>query len=330
VATSHGVAPGGGADAAPALQALLDGAAGGAAIFFPTGVYVLNRTVVVPPAKGLRLFGLHCWDTVLSLGNGAPGFQNPATLTPLLHIPAGGGSGGKAPHIAGMNLRSGQAWGAPQPPPVPPGWANPNPGALALLWEADAAGGGGQDLFFHPATFPDNYRDVAGPNTELSIVVRGAGGPVFADVWSANAYSMGGALVNGTQGATFYQLSSEHHFGHELRVVGGARVAVHVMQTEDRLPDAAPTASITVEGGSHVDVTGLFSYYAAANVTSEGAVVVDDASTASVAVFRQWHSYHPLFYNCSVFGTGLCVEEKDFALVRVSPLSPGAEERGPR
>jgi len=323
VATAHGVAAGGG-DAAPALRALLSGAPAGAAIFFPSGVYVLNSTVEVPPAKGLALFGLHVWDTVLSLGDGAPGFQDPAAPSPLLRVPGGGGGGaGAAPHLSGLNLRSGQTWGAPQPPPVPAGWANPNPGAIALLWEADAAGGGGQDLFFHPNTFPDNKRDTRGPNTELSLVVRGAGGAVFADVWSANAYSAGGALVNGTRGVTFYQLSSEHHAGAELRVAGGADVAVHAMQTEDRSPDAAPTASITVEGGSRVVVTGLFSYYAA-NVTSEAAVAVDGGSAASVAVFRQWHSYHPFFYNCSLWGPGgLCVNATDFALVNVGPKMEG-------
>lgn len=66
---------------------------------------------------------------------------------------------------------------------------------------------------------------------------------------------------------TFQQLSSEHHAGHELWITNASSVSVHCMQTEDRSPDAAPTASVVAELGSVADVTGLFSYYAA-NVSS--------------------------------------------------------------
>jgi hypothetical protein len=117
-----------------------------------------------------------------------------------------------------------------------------------------------------------------------------------------------------------YQLSSEHHFGHELWIVNSSAM-VHTMQTEDR-PDSAPTASIIAESGSKVQVTGLFSYYTA-NTTSAAAVLVDAAVEISVAVFRQWHSYHPMFYNCSflVKSTSACVAKIDFALA-VLPQKP--------
>jgi hypothetical protein len=49
-----------------------------------------------------------------------------------LHVPGGGERLG-APWISGLNIRSGQNFGAPQPPPIPAGWGNPNPGTLALL-----------------------------------------------------------------------------------------------------------------------------------------------------------------------------------------------------
>ena len=119
----------------------------------------------------------------------------------------------------------------------------------------------------------------------------------------------------------FYQLSSEHHEGGKLllRNASGG-VAVHGMQTEDRLPDAAPTAAVVLAGGARgVEVTGLFAYYAA-NVSSAAAVEVGEGCSGSVAVFRQWHSYHPLFYNCSVLaegGGGACVAATDFAYVGV-------------
>ena len=83
-----------------------------------------------------------------------------------------------------------------------------------------------------------------------------------------SARRQGGARVKDTGAAVaFQQLSSEHHVGHELWLTNATSVSVHCMQTEDRSPDAAPTASVIAEGGTVADVTGLFSYYAA-NVSS--------------------------------------------------------------
>jgi len=245
----------------------------------------------------------------------------PALVGAVSSTSGGSGGGGGPPWLRGMNLRSGFSFGVPQPPPVPAGYFNPNPGALALQWSA-SAGGGVADLFFHPASFPDNSRLGNGTNTELSLVVSGrAAALVGAEVWSCNSYSAGGVRVEGGGSALLLQLSSEHHAGHELWVRdAGSSARVLVMQTEDRSPDAAPTSSVLVEGGAHADVVGLFSYYAAA-LASAGAVVADARSSASVAVFRQWHSYHPRFYNCSVLGLGgavPCLQATDFATASVS------------
>lgn len=287
--------------------------------------YLLNSTLTVPPAApggGLTLFGLSCFDVALTLADGAPGFSDPLNLRPVVDVPAlalaPSPAGGAPPWLWGLNIRSGATQGADN--------ANPNPGALGLQWRA--AGGGAEDLFFHPATFPDNPRNPSVANTELSLVVADGGGGVFADVWSCNAFAQGGVRVRDTAApVVFYQLSSEHHAGHELWATNATDVRVHCMQTEDRSPDAAPTSSLRAEGGSRVSLTGLFSYYAA-NVSSAAAVIVDASSAANVAVFRQWHSYHPRFYNCSVLALdaggdpAACVSATDFALAQVYETMP--------
>jgi len=304
-----------------ALMALLESSPPGSSFYFPLGVYLFEGTVEVPGGSNFTLFGLHCWDVVLSLLDAAEGFTDPDALTPFFHTLPSGGDG---PWIRGLNIRSGEHFGVvPQPPPVPVGFANPNPGSLALLWEA--SGGGVQDLFFHPPTFPDNPREYNTKNTELSLVVRGPSGRgVFSDVWSCNSYSMGGARVEKGGKATFYQLSSEHHLGHELHLLDRYTSAnVTVMQTEDR-DDSAPTSSVRVEGGASVDVTALFSYYAA-SIPSPAAIYVDSTSTAFVKVFRQWHSYHPMFYNCSILGVGgesPCLALNDFVEAKVASVTP--------
>jgi len=93
------------------------------------------------------------------------------------------------------------------------------------------------------------------------------------------------------------------------------------MQTEDRSPDASPTASLVLEQGARVDITGLFSYYAA-NISSDAAVVVNAGCSCRLGAFRQWHSYHPMFYKCSVLafdgsGQQTCVNATDVAFAGV-------------
>ena len=319
--TSQGLVGDGVTDNTNALNALLANAPPNSSFYFPLGVYSFSASVFIPE-KGLSLFGLSCWDVVLTLSDLAPAFKNPNDLFPFITV---GGDFNETnvaqTWIFGVNIRTGFSFGNPQPPPVPQDWTNPNPGALALLWKA-VNGGGLQDVFFHPATWPDNRRVGNGTNTELSLVVDGEKTKgVFADLWSCNSYSMGGVRITNTRKInTFYQLSSEHHYGHELWITNASEVSVHTMQTEDRSPDAAPTASIIAEFGSVVHVTGLFAYYAA-DVPSLAAVISDSTSSVSVDVFRQYHSYHPMFFNCSfmVFASNgsieTCVNAKDFAHV---------------
>ena len=318
----HGLVGDGASDNAPALNALLARAAaqaGGAALFFPQGVYVFRATVEVPPPQfgPLHLFGLSCWDVVLTLADGI--FTDPAALRPLLHVRRGGSEW--PVWLSGMNVRSGFSFGVPQPPPVAPGTLSPNPGAIALLWEA--RGGGVQDVFFHPNSFPDNGRVGDSPNAELSLVVANGGGGVFSSVWSCNSYSAGGALVANTSGpVTFSQLSSEHHLGHELWLVNATGVVVRGMQTEDR-GDSAPTSSVRLEAASAARVQALFSYYIA-GTKSPGAVVADASSAVEVEVFRMYHSYHPMNFDCSVLAEEAaaesCVTASDFALANASAL----------
>ena len=313
-------------DNAPALKDLLGRAAvqpGGAFIFFPTGIYAFRSTIELPaPAFGpLHLFGLSCWDAVLTLADGV--FTDPADPRPFLR--ALGGGSAHPTWVSGLNVRTGFTFGVPQPPPVPAGYLSPNPGAIALLFEA--ASGGVQDVFFHPNTFPDNGREGNSPNDELSLVVANGGAGVFADIWSCNAYSSGGARVYNTTGpVVFSQLSSEHHFGHELWVTNATGVVVHGMQTEDR-SDSSPTSSVLLEAGSSAHVVALFSYYTAGE-ESPAAVRVDDSSVALVEIFRQYHSYHPVEYACSVLvesaaSGAACVNATDFASVNATMLVTG-------
>lgn len=327
--TAHGLVGDGLTDNTAALNALLAAPPPSRALYFPLGVYALRGTVTVPPqprgSAPLLLFGLSCWDAVISLTDDAPLFKDPSAMRAMVHVQGGGADNGGEVWLWGLNLRTAMTYAVPQPPPVPSGWANPNPGAIALLWEAQA--GGIQDLFFHPATWPDNPRDGTGPNTEFSLVVRNGGAGVFADTWSCNSYAQGGVRVLDTRGpVTFSQLSSEHHAGHELWVTNATGVVVHVMQTEDRSPDAAPTSSVLAESGSNVAVSGLFSYYAA-KVSSAGAIIVDATSAVTVSVQRQYHSYHPLFYNCTLLALGpagesaACVTSVDFAFAAAAPVT---------
>lgn len=85
--------------------------------------------------------------------------------------------------LESMSVGRGAVIPAAAAPPLP------TVSCAALTWGA-APGGGLQDVFFHPNSWPDNHRVGLNPNTELSLVVEGAGaGGVFADIWSCNSYS---------------------------------------------------------------------------------------------------------------------------------------------
>lgn len=121
--TSHGLIGDGKTDNTIALNSLLSNAPQNSSFYFPIGVYVFTSSVIVPE-KGLSLFGLSCWDVVLTLSDSAPLFKNPNNLTPFITV---GGVSSSEPNysktwIFGLNIRTGFSFGSLQPSPVPEGW----------------------------------------------------------------------------------------------------------------------------------------------------------------------------------------------------------------
>ena len=128
VVTAHGLKGDGATDNSAALTALL-AAPPSPAIYFPTGVYVFKSSVTITAtsAAGLFLFGLHCWDVVLTLADNTPGFMDPAAMRALFTVPPGNAG---PVWLSGLNIRTGFSFGNAQPAPVPAGWTNPNPGTI--------------------------------------------------------------------------------------------------------------------------------------------------------------------------------------------------------
>ena len=310
------------------LNALLQHASPGDAFYFPTGVYQVSDTIRVP--GHVAVFGLSGdHQTTISLADDATGFRDARARKAIVHVlPSERGAGCSAAHllVAGLGVRSAttyqeQPW--KKTAGLPPAW-NPNPGAISLLWQAQ--GGVAVDVIFHPQDFPDNYRKgYSGPdggNTEVSMWVDGGHG-VFADIWSCNSYADGGFWVSNSSGpGVAYQLSSEHHDGHELWIRNSPHWRVWAMQTEDRSPDADSTCSVRVDASAGVTVGALYSYYAA-DKTSLAAVQLGRGAEGFEAYnLRTYHSYHPLFYNCTVWdeASGWCMEgTHDFALFASAP-----------
>ena len=302
------------------LNALLQRASPGEAFYFPTGVYQVSDTIEVP--GHVAMFGLSGdHQTTISLADDATGFRDARAPKAILHVlPSASSDSAAHLFVAGLGVRSATTY-AKQPwkkaAGLPPAW-NPNPGAISLLWQAQ--GGVMIDVIFHPQDFPDNYRQgYTGPdggNTEVSMWVDGGHG-VFADIWSCNSYADGGFWVTNSSGpGVAYQLSSEHHDGHELWIRNSSNWKVWAMQTEDRSPDSDSTCSVRVDASANVSVGGLFSYYAA-NRTSLAAIELGSGTVAFEAYnLRTYHSYHPLFYNCTVWvqGSRWCLNQThDFA-----------------
>ena len=337
--SSNGVVGDGVTDVTNALNALLQvSAATNRVIYLPTGIYMVSSTIIIPP--NASIFGLHCWDTVIRLFDSAGSeFKNSTSPHPIIHIVPDTNNNINSNHnfvtlrIGGLNIQSASGnYTTGQPYPVPTGWTNPNPGAMGLLWETGGTLSipnipmyGLFDVFFHPASYPDNHRLGIGNNTEYSLFIQGpqASGS-FADIWTCNSYAFGGTWVINSMGpGIFYQLSDEHHYGHEVTLVNSSNWQIWTVQTEDRMDDCAQTIPINIINCSNITV-GQLQTNRDGNVTTGAAIAIENTNTGNNNILALhlhvyvWDYHHdPVNFNASICdsGSGNCVMDVDVGLV---------------
>lgn len=335
-------------------------------VYLPTGVYMVSSPIELPPNAvlfGLHCWD----TVIRLFDNAGNEYKNISSPYPIVHVLPGenvyrttlntlssssssssrssiaSSSNNVQLRIGGLNIQSASGNYTNQPSPVPTGWMNPNPGAIGLLWETGGSTlvsgvssyrtsstmptEGAFDIFFHPASFPDNHRIGKGNNTEYSLYIQGVNATgSFADIWTCNSYAFGGTWVIDSQGpGIFYQLSDEHHYGHEVTFVNAANWEIWTMQTEDRMDDCSQTIPLNLVGCQNITI-GQLQTNRDGNVTTGAAIAIENRPEITNANILSLHlhvyvwNYHnrtPVNFNATVCdsASGNCVVDVDVGLV---------------
>ena len=248
--TTLGVKGDGIADDTAALQQAIDHHA---ALYFPSGRYLLHDTLTLKP--NTVLIGLHPSTTQFDLADGTPAFQGPGAPRPLLLAPAGG-----ANIITGLGIFTGGLNGR----------------AVALLWHSGQAGlvddvrflGGhgtngpdGKRLNPYNATHsadPDPHRkwDAQYP----SLWIDGGGG-TFANLWTPDTFAQAGMFVSNTAIPGFvYEVSSEHHVRAEFKFKNVSNWQLYALQTEEESGESQDASSLEIDNSSNLTIANYHAY----------------------------------------------------------------------
>ena len=91
-------------------------------------------------------------------------------------------------------------------------------------------------------------------------VTRGGGG-TFASVWSPNTFARSGFYVSDTQTPGYvYELSSEHHLAHEIKLERVANWEFHAPQTEEESATSPDAVAIEIVDSTNITFANFKAY----------------------------------------------------------------------
>lgn len=222
-------------------------------LYFPTGFYIVTDTITLRPDT--VIVALHPGNTQLDLPDSTPGFAGVGPPKALLEAPRGGTN-----IVSGLGLYTGGV----------------NPRAVAALWMA-----GESSLMYDVRVhgpfvfFPQQVRDThykvaqpAGPGASgrwgaqyPSLWVTNGGGGTFAAVWSPNTFARSGFYVSDTKTPGYvYELSSEHHLAHEIKLERVENWEFHAPQTEEEAASSPDAVAIEIVDSRNITFNNLKLY----------------------------------------------------------------------
>ncbi|HEX4934893.1 MAG TPA: glycosyl hydrolase family 28-related protein, partial [Gemmatimonadaceae bacterium] len=222
-------------------------------LYFPTGFYIVTDTIALRPDT--VIIALHPGNTQLDLPDSTPAFAGVGPPKALLEAPRGGTN-----IVAGLGLYTGGI----------------NPRAVAALWMAGESSLM-YDVRFHGpfVFFPQQVRDrhykaaqPAAPGATgrwgaqyPSLWVTGGGGGTFAAVWSPNTFARSGFYVSDTRTPGYvYELSSEHHLAHEIKLERVENWEFHAPQTEEESASSPDAVAIEIVDSRNISFNNLKLY----------------------------------------------------------------------
>ncbi len=223
-----------------------------AALYFPTGHYIVRDTISLRPDSAL--IALHPGRTQIDLPDNTPGFQGVGTPKPVLQAPHGG-----ATIVSGLGIYTGGT----------------NPRALSLLWMAgehslvndvQILGGGG--TYLPPAVRSAFYDSGRGPFASgrwgaqyPSIWVTDGGGGTFSNIWSPDQFAQSGFHVSNTRTpGHVYELSNEHHLFNEIILDHVENWEFDAPQTEEEAATSPEAVSLEISWCRNITIANYHGY----------------------------------------------------------------------
>jgi sugar lactone lactonase YvrE len=224
------------------------------AIYVPVGRYRVTDTIHLRPDT--VLIGLHPSMTQFDLKDESPAFQGIGSPRALLETPRGGHN-----IVTGIGLFTGGI----------------NDRAVAALWRAGAdslmddvrfLGGHGTYAADGTQINPYNNTHTGDPNPRYrwdvqypSLWVTDGGGGTFADIWTPDTFAAAGLVVSNTSTPGFvYELSSEHHVGHEIRLDRVENWEIDALQTEEEWGESPDALPIEIDRSKNITLANYHGY----------------------------------------------------------------------
>jgi len=217
-------------------------------IYFPSGHYVVRRTLTLRPDT--VLIGLHPTLTQIDLLDETPGYQGVGSPVPVIQAPSGGSN-----ILSGIGLYTGGI----------------NPRAVAVLWKA-----GEQSLIddvrflggHGSGTNPYNNNHTADSDLRKrwdsqypSLWIADGGGGTFADIWTPNTFAQAGFLVSNTKTpGHVYELSNEHHARNEIKFDHVENWDINAPQTEEEAGESPESLSLEIDFSRNLTFANYHAY----------------------------------------------------------------------
>ena len=222
-------------------------------LYFPTGYYIVPDTITLEPDT--VVIALHPGMTQFDLPDSTPGYRRRGPAQ---------GAARDAPGRHQHRQRPRALHGRHQPARrrgVVDG------GEASLMY----------DVRFHGpfALLPQQVREAhyrvaqpAAPGAAgrwgaqyPSVWVTRGGGGTFASVWSPNTFARSGFYVSDTQTPGYvYQLSSEHHLAHEIKLERVANWEFHAPQTEEESATSPDAVAIEIVDSTNITFANFKAY----------------------------------------------------------------------
>ena len=301
-----------------------------AALYFPSGQYLVSDTITLKPDT--VLIGLHPSTTRLFLADGTPAFQGVGSPKPLLETPSGGKN-----IVTGIGLYTNGI----------------NPRAVGALWRSgrqslmsDVRFLGGHGTIDPDVSSEENknvwsqiYNNTHTADSNLnrrwdgqypSLWVTEGGGGTFVNIWTPSTFAQAGLYVSHTSTpGRIYQLSSEHHVRNEAVFEDVSNWRVFALQTEEERGEGGFALPLEIRDSKNLLIANMHIYrVVSAYQPAPYAILVSRSADIRL---RNIHCYSDskVSFDDTVYDqtSGVYVRQREFGWLDISGKPPAAKTK---